>query len=248
MTWFIVSFVRLNSHVTCTPCHLALNSNNGLELIKNYDIVVDATDNVATRYLLNDACVLLGKPLVSGSALRFEGQVRDATRASWRITDINLSVKDVFLTIKWLSTVVGVSRYFQLHLGYFCKVDDIFSFTSSWRCTTTPEALATDVCTRHRPRQKLSPTVRTVESLEQVHRFPRQPHEQSRDASDFRISPFFCVAITAESFVQMLSSYFPVPGVIGCLQAVEVVKIATGMSSILYNSHLSFSPFVMHSG
>lgn len=68
--------------MTCTPCHLALNSNNGLELIKNYDIVVDATDNVATRYLLNDACVLLGKPLVSGSALRFEGQVRDATRAS----------------------------------------------------------------------------------------------------------------------------------------------------------------------
>ena len=40
-----------------------------------YDIVLDATDNVATRYLLNDACVLAGKPLVSGSALRMEGQV-----------------------------------------------------------------------------------------------------------------------------------------------------------------------------
>lgn len=40
-----------------------------------YDIILDATDNVATRYLLNDACVLAGKPLVSGSALRFEGQV-----------------------------------------------------------------------------------------------------------------------------------------------------------------------------
>ena len=40
-----------------------------------YDIVVDCTDNVATRYLLNDACVLTNKPLVSGSALRFEGQV-----------------------------------------------------------------------------------------------------------------------------------------------------------------------------
>jgi len=40
-----------------------------------YDIVVDATDNVATRYLLSDACVLTSKPLVSGSALRFEGQV-----------------------------------------------------------------------------------------------------------------------------------------------------------------------------
>ena len=40
-----------------------------------YDIILDATDNVATRYLLNDTCVLAEKPLVSGSALRFEGQV-----------------------------------------------------------------------------------------------------------------------------------------------------------------------------
>ena len=47
-----------------------------LFLQHRYDIVLDATDNVATRYLLNDACVLAGKPLVSGSALRFEGQVR----------------------------------------------------------------------------------------------------------------------------------------------------------------------------
>ena len=44
-------------------------------LTYRYDIILDATDNVATRYLLNDACVLTGKPLVSGSALRFEGQV-----------------------------------------------------------------------------------------------------------------------------------------------------------------------------
>ena len=42
-----------------------------------YDIILDATDNVATRYLLNDASVLAGKPLVSGSALRFEGQVSE---------------------------------------------------------------------------------------------------------------------------------------------------------------------------
>ena len=67
---------RLNSKITCTPYHLALNSSNALEIIQKYDIVVDATDNVATRYLLNDACILANKPLVSGSALRFEGQVR----------------------------------------------------------------------------------------------------------------------------------------------------------------------------
>lgn len=41
----------------------------------SYDIVLDCTDNVATRYLLNDACVILDKSLVSGSALRFEGQL-----------------------------------------------------------------------------------------------------------------------------------------------------------------------------
>lgn len=44
-------------------------------MLLSYDIVLDASDNVATRYLLNDACILSQKPLVSGSALRFEGQV-----------------------------------------------------------------------------------------------------------------------------------------------------------------------------
>lgn len=45
-------------------------SENALDIIKDYEIVVDATDNVATRYLLNDACVMLKRPLVSGSALQ----------------------------------------------------------------------------------------------------------------------------------------------------------------------------------
>ncbi|XP_032681865.1 adenylyltransferase and sulfurtransferase MOCS3 [Odontomachus brunneus] len=66
---------RLNSNVKITPYKIQLNSKNALDIIKNYDIVLDATDNVATRYLLNDACVLSGKPLVSGSALRFEGHL-----------------------------------------------------------------------------------------------------------------------------------------------------------------------------
>lgn len=52
-----------------------LNSSNALEILSAYDVIVDATDNVATRYLLNDACVLLKKPLVSGSALQMEGQM-----------------------------------------------------------------------------------------------------------------------------------------------------------------------------
>ncbi len=56
-------------------CHEeALTSGNALQIIKNYDLVIDGTDNFATRYLVNDACVLLGKSNVYGSIFRFEGQ------------------------------------------------------------------------------------------------------------------------------------------------------------------------------
>jgi len=51
-----------------------LTSENALDIIREYDIVADGTDNFPTRYLVNDACVLLGKPNVYGSIFRFEGQ------------------------------------------------------------------------------------------------------------------------------------------------------------------------------
>jgi adenylyltransferase/sulfurtransferase len=57
------------------PHEARLDSSNALELFKDYDIVVDGTDNFPTRYLVNDACVLTGKPNVYGSIFRFEGQV-----------------------------------------------------------------------------------------------------------------------------------------------------------------------------
>ncbi|XP_066583419.1 adenylyltransferase and sulfurtransferase MOCS3-like isoform X2 [Prorops nasuta] len=66
---------RLNSNIKIIPYNIQLSSVNCLEIIKQYDIILDATDNVATRYLLNDACVIAKKPLVSGSALRLEGQL-----------------------------------------------------------------------------------------------------------------------------------------------------------------------------
>lgn len=66
---------KLNSTIKVTAYQEQLNSQNALEIIKDYDIILDATDNVATRYLLNDACVFSSKPLVSGSALQFEGQL-----------------------------------------------------------------------------------------------------------------------------------------------------------------------------
>ena len=64
----------INPNVTVVKHETALTSENALDILKNYDIVVDGTDNFPTRYLVNDACVLLGKPNVYGSIFRFEGQ------------------------------------------------------------------------------------------------------------------------------------------------------------------------------
>ncbi len=65
----------INPNVEVIPHHQRLTSENALKIFADYDIVVDGTDNFPTRYLVNDACVLLGKPNVYGSIFRFEGQV-----------------------------------------------------------------------------------------------------------------------------------------------------------------------------
>jgi adenylyltransferase/sulfurtransferase len=64
----------INPNVTVEPHETRLTSANALEILSEYDVLVDGTDNFATRYLTNDACVLLGKPNVYGSIFRFEGQ------------------------------------------------------------------------------------------------------------------------------------------------------------------------------
>ncbi len=64
----------INPHVQVDAYEVPLTSANALEIIAPYDIVIDGTDNFPTRYLTNDACVLLGKPNVYGSIFRFEGQ------------------------------------------------------------------------------------------------------------------------------------------------------------------------------
>ncbi len=64
----------LNPHVDYVRHDTPLTSENALEIVSEYDIVADGTDNFPTRYLVNDACVLLGKPNVYGSIFRFEGQ------------------------------------------------------------------------------------------------------------------------------------------------------------------------------
>lgn len=64
----------VNPHVRIEGHEARLSSANARELFREYDVVVDGTDNFPTRYLVNDACVLLGKPNVYGSIFRFEGQ------------------------------------------------------------------------------------------------------------------------------------------------------------------------------
>ena len=64
----------LNPDISIETHDCALTSDNALDLLRGYDVILDGTDNFATRYLVNDACVLLGKPNVYGSIFRFDGQ------------------------------------------------------------------------------------------------------------------------------------------------------------------------------
>jgi molybdopterin/thiamine biosynthesis adenylyltransferase/rhodanese-related sulfurtransferase len=66
---------NLNPDIEIDRFETRLRSENALDILKDYDIVVDGTDNFPTRYLVNDACVILGKPNVYGSIFRFEGQI-----------------------------------------------------------------------------------------------------------------------------------------------------------------------------
>ncbi len=66
---------NINPNVLVETYETRLTSENAFEILKDYDLIVDGTDNFPTRYLVNDACVLLGKPYVYGSIFRFEGQV-----------------------------------------------------------------------------------------------------------------------------------------------------------------------------
>ncbi len=65
----------VNPHIELVPHEVRLSSENALDLFRDYDLVADGTDNFPARYLVNDACVMLGKPNVYGSIFRFEGQV-----------------------------------------------------------------------------------------------------------------------------------------------------------------------------
>src|SRR6266852_2055025 len=80
-TWAVQSWTSatdrlhdLNPYIRIDTYETMLRADNALEICQNYDIIIDGTDNFQTRYLVNDVCVLLGKPNVYGSIFRFEGQ------------------------------------------------------------------------------------------------------------------------------------------------------------------------------
>ena len=84
-----------NPEIQVNVYNIKLEPANALELLSDYDVVIDGTDNFATRYLVNDACVLLNKPLVYGAVLRFEGQVGVFNMAD-KVTNIKTNYRDLF--------------------------------------------------------------------------------------------------------------------------------------------------------
>ncbi|MFD2146704.1 molybdopterin-synthase adenylyltransferase MoeB [Mucilaginibacter antarcticus] len=71
-----------NPGITLVPHDVRITSDNIIDIIQQYDIIIDGTDNFETRYLINDACVIAGKPLVYGAIYQFEGQA-----AVWNVTN-----------------------------------------------------------------------------------------------------------------------------------------------------------------
>ena len=85
----------LNPEINIQAINSKLQTSNALEIISAYDLVIDGSDNYSTRYLVNDACVLLNKPLVYGAVLRFEGQV-GVFNLQDKSTGVKTSYRDLF--------------------------------------------------------------------------------------------------------------------------------------------------------
>ena len=69
------SLEHLNSQAEIGLINLRLEASNSLNTIKNFDVIVDATDNLGSRYIINDSCVILDKPMVHGSIFKYEGMI-----------------------------------------------------------------------------------------------------------------------------------------------------------------------------
>lgn len=69
------TIAEMNPDVKVIPINERINAENAFQILEQYDLIVDGCDNFQTRYLINDACVMLGKPIVHGSIFQFDGQV-----------------------------------------------------------------------------------------------------------------------------------------------------------------------------
>lgn len=85
---------ELNPEIEVRTHYCLLSNKNALSILKDYDLVVDATDNMVSRYIISDACVLLNKPFVYGGISRFEGQV--AVLNCGTATDPRVTFRDLF--------------------------------------------------------------------------------------------------------------------------------------------------------
>ena len=87
---------QLNPDIKITPYNERLTTKNTLTIIDEYDIIIDGTDNFSTRYMINDACVLLNKPLVYGAISQFEGQVSVFNRQLLKESNEAVNYRDLF--------------------------------------------------------------------------------------------------------------------------------------------------------
>ena len=86
---------QLNPEIKIIPYHTRLTTENALDIISEYDIIIDGTDNFSTRYMINDACVLLDKPLVYGAISQFEGQAAVFNYSTPQIPE-RINYRDIF--------------------------------------------------------------------------------------------------------------------------------------------------------
>lgn len=84
-----------NPEITIKSYNFQVTNKNALEILEGYDIIIDGSDNFSTRYLVNDACMLLDKPLIYGAVLRFEGQIGVFNLAK-NETQIKTNYRDLF--------------------------------------------------------------------------------------------------------------------------------------------------------
>ena len=104
---------RLNPEIQINAFDERLTVSNAFSILSNYDIIIDCTDNFASRYLINDACVLLHKPMVYGAVSQYEGQL-----AIFNYQDTNdgdsINYRDLFP--RTLNEAVFLLHYYQSHI------------------------------------------------------------------------------------------------------------------------------------